>query len=577
MKRCKLLCLIFATCFGALSLGGCMSDLFEEGNNNIDATKVQIYVGTYDGGYGQEYLQVWKKEFEELHKDDEYVTPSGETKVGVEVVPNLSSDYGAQLETMIGSAQDDIIFGEAFDYYALAQSGQIAAIDDLVTETSPFDGKSIESKMTTDQINFYKVDGHYYGLPNYEAVYGLYYDVDLFELNGYYFNKNGQLITNAYQAELAAGNLSYGPDGKTGIDPETGIDYSIDDGLPANLDQFFTLADKMVEDQVWVMTYADSLQFYYNQFLTSLTANFMGRSEMMLNQYYTGTSYTLVESIDPDGTVHLQEGGVPITPATGYLLQKQAGRYYALEFTEKILDSTKLYAYMPFTGSKNHVDAQDAFLKSRYPDQTSTNTKPIAMLLDSSWWYNEASGTMATMAQTVSPQCAANRRRIGYMPLPNETEGGKQNTLFAANTPSVVIKSSVEDWRMPIVKEFLQFALSDEMLSKYSITTNAVYSLKYTLTDEDEENATYFLKSLMAMHENSEIVYPISTSAIYRVGAGFTSGSARTGFFSLVDGVQKTYPSNALGQDGISAIDYFNGLSAYWTAEAWERTYGTAF
>ena len=63
-------------CFGALSLGGCMGDLFEDGNKNIDATKVQIYVGTYDGGYGQEYLQAWKKEFEELHKDDEYVTPS---------------------------------------------------------------------------------------------------------------------------------------------------------------------------------------------------------------------------------------------------------------------------------------------------------------------------------------------------------------------------------------------------------------------------------------------------------------------------------------------------------------------
>ena len=46
------------------------------------------------------------------------------------------------VEETIGSAQDDIIFGEAFDYYALAQSGQIAAIDDLVTETSPFDGKS---------------------------------------------------------------------------------------------------------------------------------------------------------------------------------------------------------------------------------------------------------------------------------------------------------------------------------------------------------------------------------------------------------------------------------------------------
>lgn len=567
MKKTKIVAVMAALLFMTNTFAACgMSSVFED-ERNVDKTKVQIYVGTYDGGYGQEYVKVWAKEFEELYKDEKFTLPNGETRTGVEIVPGVSSDYGAQITTTISNSNDEIIFGEAFDYYTLARSGNILPITDMVTATSEFDNKTIESKMTTDQQAFYRVDGEYYGLPNYEAQYGLYYDRDLFEEKGYFFGKDGNMIAQKYQAAKDSGNLSAGPDGVFGND---------DDGLPATIDQFFVMCDKMVTDGVIPVTYAGRYQFYYSQFLLSLWANFSGYDNMMVNYSYNGTVNDIVSEIKADGTVVTKSE--TITPQTGYLMQKQAGKYYALQFTEKLLDGTKAYTTDVYNPEIDHISNQDNFLKSRFPSgAASANTKPIAMIIESSWWYNEASKTMSLMASTVSPSCAANVRRIGLMPLPNATEGGKKTTLFASNYPSVVINAKTEEWKLPIVKKFLQFALSDEMLSTYSITTNSAYSLKYELTDEHEANASYFLKSLMAAHNSADIVYPQSTSKMYRVSASPIAGAGEVVWFSLINGTRRTVPSSTIGQLGVSAKDYFNGLSGYWDSETWVRKFSNGF
>ena len=568
MKKIKFLAVVSATLFVANAFAACggLKDAFED-DKNIDKTKVQIYVGTYDGGYGQEYIKAWAKEFEELYKDEQFTLPNGETRTGVEIVPGVSSDYGAQITTTISNSNDEIIFGEAFDYYTLAKSGSILPITDMVEATSEFDNKTIASKMTSDQQAFYRVDGEYYGLPNYEAQYGLYYDRDLFEEKGYFFGKDGNLIAQKYQAAKDSGNLSVGPDGVPGND---------DDGFPATIDQFFVMCDKMVGDGVIPVTYAGKLQFYYSQFLVSLWANFSGYDNMMVNFDYDGTANDIVSEIKADGSVVTKSE--TITPQTGYLMQKQAGKYYALQFTEKLLDGTKAYTTDVFDQAIGHIDNQDIFLKSRFPSGTAgANTKPIAMLIDSSWWYNEASETMSLMASTVSPACAANVRRIGLMPLPNATEGGKKATLFAANYPSVVVNKKTAEWKRPIVKKFLQFALSDEMLSLYSLTTNSAYSLKYELTETDEAKASYFLKSIMDAHNSADIVYPQSTSKIYRVSASPIAGSSELAWNTLINDNRRSSPSNTIGEQGVSAKTYFNGLSKYWDSETWTRRFSSGF
>lgn len=544
--------------------GGGIGGLFPDNNGpSISSDKVQIYVGSFDGGYGQEFIRAWGAEFEKLNADREFTLPNGEKKVGVEVIPNVSSDYGAQVTSTIASSNDEIIFAEAFDYNAMRNSGLAVDITDIMKAVSPYDGKTIASKMTADQIKFYAEDGKFYGLPQYESHYNLYYDVDLFEQNGYFFAKDGNLIKTNYKLAEEQKNLSDGPDG---------LSDTYDDGLPATMDQFFVLCDKMVTDNVIPVTYAGSLQFYYNQFLMSVWANCSGYNNMYLNYTYDGMATDIVTSISADGSVNTTS--LKITPENGYMLQKQAGKYYALKFTERLFDGTKNYLSDKCNDNAvTHIDNQDAFLKSRFSSGGGT-TKPIAMTIDGAWWYNEAAETMKLMAQTVSPDCAANVRRIGVMPLFNAAPNGQRNVLFACNYPTTIVNAKTESWKLPLVKEFLQFAMSDWGLSKFTVTVNCPFALKYSLTEEDEKNASYLVKAAMQYHNSSEVIYPQATSKLYKYSAVPLAGSSNLSFYSLVDQVVSTSPSISIGQKGKSALQYFNGLADYWTKEYWGTKYG---
>lgn len=547
-----------------IGCGGCIGGVFpDDGESNISSDKVQIYVGSFDGGYGQEFIRVWGAEFERLNADREFTLPNGEKRVGVEVIPNVSSDYGAQVTSTIAASNDEIIFAEAFDYNAIRNSGLVVDITDVMEAVSPYDGKTIVSKMTADQIKFYAEDGKYYGLPQYESHYNLYYDVDLFEQNGYYFAKDGNLIKTNYKLAAEQKSISNGPDGL----PDT-----YDDGLPSTMDQFFVLCDKMVQDNVIPVTYAGSLQFYYNQFLMSVWANCSGYDNMYLNYTYDGTATDIVTSINADGSVNTTS--LDITPKNGYMLQKQAGKYYALKFTERLFDGTKSYLSDKCNDKAiSHIDNQDAFLKSRFSSGGGT-TKPIAMTIDGAWWYNEASETMKLMAQTVSPDCAANVRRIGVMPLFNTAANGQRNVLFACNYPTTIVNAKTESWKLPLVKEFLQFAMSDWGLSKFTATVNCPFALKYELTEEDKANASYFVKAAMQYHNSSDVIYPQATSKLYKYSAVPLAGSSALSFYGLVDKIVCSVPSVTIGQKGKSALEYFNGLANYWTKEYWETKYG---
>ena len=50
--------------------------------------------------------------------------------------------------------------------------------------------------MTKVQKDFFKTkEGKYYGLPHYEGVYGLTYDADLFDEQSWYFDADGNPIS----------------------------------------------------------------------------------------------------------------------------------------------------------------------------------------------------------------------------------------------------------------------------------------------------------------------------------------------------------------------------------------------
>ncbi|MBO5928270.1 MAG: hypothetical protein J6Q32_05415, partial [Clostridia bacterium] len=196
MKKRRILSLILALtmCASSAFAFGCRGG----GGWDVDETKVQVYVGPYNGGWGSDFVEVWKTAYEEMHKDTVYQTPDGE-KVGVEIKYSVDGSYGGQLATTTSSVHD-IILAEVVDYRDLVSNGDLVDVSSWVSEVNPYDGKTIKSKMTDDQISFFTDDSkikmeaqkqeeinkngsssinpydQFYAVPSYQATYNMYYD-----------------------------------------------------------------------------------------------------------------------------------------------------------------------------------------------------------------------------------------------------------------------------------------------------------------------------------------------------------------------------------------------------------------
>ena len=108
-------------------------------------------------------------------------------------------------------------------------------ITEAVTEPLTEYGEqgSIEDKMTTQQQNWFKVNGSYYAIPHYEGYYGMFYDVDTFDERNLFMTDSGT-FTN------------YSGRGK-GVD---GVAGTYDDGLPATYEEFLEEKQKIIESGV---------------------------------------------------------------------------------------------------------------------------------------------------------------------------------------------------------------------------------------------------------------------------------------------------------------------------------------
>ena len=150
----------------------------------VDTSKSQLYVGTYDGGLKTAWITKAAARFEALYADTEF-EPG---KKGVEIIITPNKNYGGTtFRSDILSSREEVFFIELSDYYELMtydQTNRLLDITDAVTTplTEYGESKSIEDKMYASDVSFFKTsDGKYYGLPFYEATYGIFYDVELFE------------------------------------------------------------------------------------------------------------------------------------------------------------------------------------------------------------------------------------------------------------------------------------------------------------------------------------------------------------------------------------------------------------
>ena len=562
MKKIGLLVIMLLT---TISLVACNIDRIGE-DEDADLGKTQLYIGNFDGGYGDEWLEKVKARFEEKYKDVSFE----EGKKGVQVIIRNSKNFvGVTLQNEIQGLQQDIFFTESVYYYDFVNQGLLLDMTDVIeqplnyefvegVENTNDETISIEDKMRQGHVDFLKTpEGSYYGLPFYEANYALIYDVDLFEDELLYFAKEGQGNSFGFITDLEM-ERSAGPDGDFAT--------TYDNGLPATYEDFFKLADYMVRKNIVPITWAGNVQNYVSSLLTSFWTDFEGRDQMMLNYTFDGTADNIVTGFDGDTPIVESR---EITTQNGYLTYgNQLGRYHALSFLEQLLSNPAYYnSSLVFSPAQTHRDAQDSFLSGKYL----SNNDTIGMLIDGTWWQNESGNVFDALEQAYGSDASKENRRFAVMPIPkvNEDHLGEY-TVYEANFSMAFINANVEPWKQPLAKAFMQFVHTNESLVEFTKTTNTFRPFEYDMEQSDVDALTPWGQSLYHLHENASYVTPYAYNQVYLKNIS-TYANELDIWNSLVGGNSiYNIPSTAMFNDDVTAKAYFDGLQRFWNQSYWE-------
>ena len=536
----------FSACGGGAGGGLGGGTIIED--SSYDETKANLSVATFDGGVGREWLLDAIKRFEAKYATATHFE-AGKTGVSISLDGDKNK-YGGNKLAESGNLNKDVYFTEAVEYYTFVNNGLVADITDVVTGSMSDYGESgtIEDKLDGTIKEFMtKKDGKYYMLPFYDGFYGLIYDVELFEEEGFYFDNEGDFIKISNYDSAAEFNAAKanGPDGRDG---------TYDDGLPATYDQMIALCDQIVAKGFVPFMYSGNYTTYVNRAFYGYATDYEGYDAYSQNNTFTGT-LKVAKSITPKaGTMEadIEFEDVELSQANGYELQRQAGKYYALAMQEALFGSTKYIG-----GSYNGLDytvAQGEFIKSKY------SAKRYAMLAEGVWWENEANPTFVEIENLKAEK--KSDRRFAFMPVPkvNAAAAGEQ-TMFSVNSSFGFINKNCAN--MELAKEFMRFLHTDAEMSKFSAKTSIPRSLKYQVSEEDRATATPYGQSVIDMRQNAKVVYPFSAADIVTNNQANFQKDTWCGLADKGDGKGLNNAFTAFKDSKATAKEFFNGLWIY--------------
>ena len=505
------------TCVGS-TFAGC-AEAFKTSQLSIDETKTQLYVGNYDGGMGSRWLEEYKKGFEAMYKDVSFE----EGKVGVEVI-NLSDKVSydiSTLETSMDKSKVNVFFTERMNYYKFKNDGLLLDITDAVTTEIPTkvsptgelggvkveatEGKTIEDKLTATQKSYYTIEDKYYGLPHYRALRGIVYDKGLFNEEELYITESildGDGKSFKLGGQAGDSNLSKGPDGKAG---------TYDDGLPATYDEFFTWCATVKSYITPIVWNGSHMTSYTGHVMDALFADASGFEEASAYYNVPTTPQEVKVVTGFDGNNKPITDTVSVSREGDYKkLEHLVGNYYSIKFMDRLIKGNYYYE-LSFNGTFSHEEAHYDFLYSNF--DKGTYQKPIAMLVDGTWWEEEANSTFEEMANKYDG-ASRSERQFGFLPLPKPTEeyiGAP--TLFDGNRAILVANANCNELQADLAKKYIQYVSTDENLQLFNTITNIGRDYQYTLTDTQYNQLSTFGKDIYDLVQSSEgIVYGYPTT-----------------------------------------------------------------
>ncbi len=470
----------------------------------IDKSKSQLSVANYDGGVGSDWFRTIIKNFEEKYKDVSFE----DGKMGVQIVPDIGkADHISQIAT----DSYNVIFTESVDVNSLIAANQILDITDIVTKVGE-DGKTIESKLSDSQKDMLSsVGGKYYALPHYEYYPGITYDKKLFDDKSLYISAEGGYTD-------ADGLLSAGPDGR----PDT-----LDDGLPATLEEFIALCRYMrSEEDVAPFMYTGQMPQYTDVIPEALTLSLQDTDSFMLNFTFDSTKGGTLsgEDLITTNVITGWNGSEPIVEPktvsmeTGYLTSQQVEKYYALKTLETIASDVDTFVSSEVSSSMDHLAAQ-----RRYVFSSLKNEEPTAMLIEGSFWYNEANVSKAHADSVNQYGSRAKNRDFAWMPMPTAVSGtvdetnGRDFRLVDEANSYAVINANIRNnpVKVELAKLFLQYCYTDANLELFTASTGCWKALNYDIGEETYNGLDKFYQSIADIRRTSEVVRPLAGNPVY--------------------------------------------------------------
>ncbi len=477
--------------------------------------KTTIEFFNFNGGVGSVWLEKAAEEFAKINSEKSF----GGNHKGVYV--HITKDMAVDVDGMASSGYH--IYTEEIRAFPndLAARGLVYNLDDVVKDTTR-EGGSLESLIYENGKGALMSDGHYYGLPHYESYGTISYDYKKFDQYKFFLTDDatkGEKFGNCYftDGNGTLGAKSKGPDGVADTE---------DDGLPVSLEQFITVMERIYNSgKVMPMVLSGKHTNYSTYLAAGLWASLAGKEQM--TNYYNCSGPVEVCKRDASGNVLLtdeplfdgydyvkkpQTETIVLDATNGYRGNDMVAKYYAYGLIEIMLHEG-WFAKETKNPNADHYFAQIAFLAGK---PTYDNS---AMLLDATYWYNEAKEKNSFKFVTGGE--AATDVRVFSLPTNYYTEGavGKPTSFIDISHCYLFVNKKIEGNAEieNAVKEFVKFLYSDTWLKNFTIETGMPRAINYTLSAEEIAKMPTFYQNLWKSRktDGSNVIYCAGNTAAF--------------------------------------------------------------